>query len=152
GISPTLKDTKVELTLDNVPALVDEDFMPPPAEQMSVTSYYTDDGPSSPQAFWNKQKKRLTGDVDGFAKPKSVESEVRALISDAPSAEAKLRKLYERTQKIRNLNYERSKSEQETAALEKNGNAADVLKHGYGSSDDISRLFAALVRAAGLSA
>ena len=152
GIAPTRNEYKVELTLENVPALLDEDFMPPPSERMSVGSYYTHEGPSSPQEFWNKRKKKLTGAVDGFVKPKSVEAEVRALIAGADSPDAKLRKLYARAQQIRNVTFERPKSAQEIKALEKNDNTGDVLKHGYGSSDDINRLFAAMARAAGVSA
>ena len=152
GITPTRNEFKVELTLENVPALLDEEYMPPPSEQMSVSSYYSNEGPSSPQEFWNKQKKKLTGAVDGFVKPKSVEAEVRALTTGSDSADAKLRKLYARVQQIRNLAFERPKSAQEIKALEKNDNTGDVLKHGYGSSDDINRLFAAMARAAGFSA
>src|ERR1022692_2182208 len=74
--------------------------------------------------------------------------------NDAP--EAKLRKLYDRVQQLRNTTYEPQKTEQEQKrANEKsneNVNAEDVWKRGYGNRVELTWLFLGLARAAGFEA
>jgi hypothetical protein len=72
--------------------------------------------------------------------------------SDAP--EAKLRKLYERVQKLRNLSFEAAETEQETRRADRSPNyhVDDVLAHGYGTRRQLDWLFIALARAAGFRA
>ena len=80
-----------------------------------------------------------------------VKQAAKDAIGDETEPGLKLRRLYERVQKIRNLSYERERTAEERKKenLKKNDNAADVLKHGYGYRDDITRLFAAMARASG---
>jgi hypothetical protein len=67
--------------------------------------------------------------------------------------EESLRRLYAEAQKIRNLSYERERTEAEIKKedLKENKSALDVLKHGYGNRGDITVLFVALARAAGFN-
>jgi hypothetical protein len=57
-------------------------------------------------------------------------------------------------QLIRNLTYEPVKTDKEAKRehLQTNDNAADVLKHGYADGNEITFLFVAMLRAAGLDA
>src|SRR5262249_37884296 len=68
--------------------------------------------------------------------------------------EKKLRKLYDRAQQIRNLSYERERSEKEVKKekIKDAENVGDVLKHGYGYQNSITRTFVAMARAAGFTA
>src|SRR5205807_8213101 len=66
----------------------------------------------------------------------------------------KLRRLYARVQQIRNLSYERKRTRIETKKedLKPNENVLDVLTREYGSRNEITELFLAMVRAAGFQA
>ena len=66
----------------------------------------------------------------------------------------KLQKIYARVQQMRNTSYEAQRTEQEgERENEKRAKTAeDVWKSGYGSGDELTWLFLALVRAAGFEA
>src|SRR5262249_28008018 len=68
--------------------------------------------------------------------------------------EKKLRLLYARAQKVRNLSFEheRTRAETKKERIKDNQNVADVLAHDYGWQTQIRRLFVALARAAGFEA
>jgi hypothetical protein len=70
----------------------------------------------------------------------------------ADSPEDKLRKIYERAQKVRNLTYQPSKTKAEMEKLEENKNVEDVVRHGYGTESEVNLVFVALARAAGFQA
>ncbi len=84
----------------------------------------------------------------------SLKNAVAQAVGSETDSEKKLRKLYERAQQIRNLSFERRRTKQEDKKeeLKQNENAADVLDRGYGTHNDIARLFSALARAAGYDA
>jgi len=83
-----------------------------------------------------------------------MEEAVRQIVAPEDSPEIKLQKIYARTQQIRNLTFERDKNEQEQRRekLKDINSVEDVWKRGYGSGYEITWLFLALVRAAGLDA
>jgi len=87
-------------------------------------------------------------------KEKVMEQAVRNLVAPGDSEEAKLRKIYARVQQVRNLAFERSRSEEEEQRdkLQDNKDVQDVWERGYGYGSDINMLFAALARAAGFEA
>ena len=64
----------------------------------------------------------------------------------------KAAKLYARAQQIRNLSFEAAKSRKEAKQLPANKSAADVLKHGYGSAEEINLLYVAMLRALNVEA
>src|SRR5205807_1711030 len=107
---------------------------------------------SSIDKFWADLGHDLYNQVQHFTgNSNEVKQAARDAIGDETEPGLKLRRLYERVQKIRNLSYERERTAEERKKenLKKNDNAADVLKHGYGYRDDITRLFAAMARASG---
>ena len=148
------KDGTVQMDVQNVPGLQEEKYMPPEDEVKGrVAFFYTTQALEPPEQFWKRIGKEWYQTADDFiGKRKAVQQEAAAVSADPP--EAKLRKLYARAQQIRNLSYERSKSEaeQKQEKLKDNNNVEDVLKHGYGYRWEINRLFVALARAAGFEA
>jgi len=75
-------------------------------------------------------------------------------VAGADTPEAKLRKLYDRTQQLRFVSFERSRTEKEQKQenLTPNKTAEDVLSRGYAYANDANLLFVALARESGFSA
>jgi hypothetical protein len=76
------------------------------------------------------------------------------MVQPEDSPEVRLHKLYARVQAMRNLSYDRERSteEREREGLKSSSDVADVLNHGYGTEKQLTWLFVALARAAGLQA
>jgi hypothetical protein len=147
------------LEIHDLPGIEEEQLMPPVAAlEAQVEFYYPSPGDPSnetPDQYWKRIGKQWNGDVDHFVdKKKELAAEVSQDVSAADSPEIKLRKLYARVLKIKNLDMEDEKSEKETKheEIKDNNSAEDVLKHGYGHSLDISFLMIGLARAAGFEA
>jgi hypothetical protein len=143
----------------DVPAVVDEELMPPKhSVESNVEWFYALVGSAAtetPEHFWNRMGKKWNTDLDRFVdKKKVLDQDLSQTVSPGDSAETKLRKIYARVQKIRNLNLEDSKSAAELKAenVKKPLNAEDVIQKGYGTARDINFLFVGLARAAGLEA
>lgn len=156
GTPKKLNDGTISLDVQDIPGIADEEYMPPQDEVRGrLYFYYTTHGEETPDQFWTREGKEWYEAVEDFiGKKKGVQQEAAAIAGGSDPAEARLRKLYARVQQIRNLSYERSKSEaeQKQANLKDNGNVEDVLKHGYGYRSEINRLFVGLARAAGFEA
>jgi len=77
------------------------------------------------------------------SKKGALQAEAARITSANDTPEVKVQKLYGRVQEIRNLSYEsgKSKKEEHEEKIKSNGNAEDVLKHGYGTGRDINFLF-----------
>ncbi len=151
------KDGMIHLDIQNVPPLEKEDYMPPEeAIKARVDfAYYTDQGTTDPDKFWKEAGKKWYDSSERFIghhKLVAEEAARTAVADDTP--EIKLRELYARVQKIRNLSFEREKTQQEEKRekLKENDNVEEVLKRGVGSGIAIDYLFCALARAAGFDA
>lgn len=151
---------KIRLESRDVPAFVAEEYMPPENELKFRVDfiYVSGSDPTAekdPDVFWKKYGKRAYHVVDDFIDRRSAMTQAVAQIVDpGDSPEVKLHKIYERTLRIRNLSFERQKSQQEADRenLKTAKNVADLWKHGYGDGNQITWLFLALVRAAGIQA
>jgi hypothetical protein len=79
---------------------------------------------------------------------------VSEIVSPSDAPEVKLRKIYDRVQRMRNTSFEVEKTEQEQKrAKEKTvENVEDIWKRGYGNGVQLTWLFLALARAAGFEA
>jgi len=150
------KKGRIELVLDGIPGFRTEEYMPPEKALMyRVDFFYFRQNPESVDEYWKDMGKSWHGIVEDFiGKRKGIQQAVTQLVAAADSPEAKLFKIYERVQQVRNLSYERSKSEKEEKRekLKDNNHVDDVLKNGYGYRNQINRLFVALARAAGFDA
>ena len=152
-------DHECVMVAHDIAAVIDEELMPPKrAIEARVEWYYQETGvPSSetPEHFWSRKAKKWNGDMDHFVdKKKALDQELSQIVAPGDTADAKLRKIYARVQKIRNLDLEESKTAKEEKAenVKKVANAEDILSKGYGSNRDINFLFVGLVRAAGFEA
>ncbi len=149
-------DKIVRMESNNIPAFATEDYMPPENELKSRVDFsYTDDLETDPTKFWKSVGKRLNSKAENFAgKRKAMEEALATIVSPSDPPEVKLQKIYERVQKVRNLNYEYSKTEQETKRekVKENSNVEDVWKNGYAYGVHVNWLFLALARAAGFEA
>jgi hypothetical protein len=120
--------------------------------------YLTDSNLTSdrdPKVFWKKYGKRAYGTFDDFVdKPRAMTEALAQIVAPGDAPEAKLRKIYDRVQRLRNTSFERQKSAQEAARenLKPPKNVEDVWKRGYGDGNQIAWLFLALARAAGIAA
>ena len=151
----TLKDA-VELTMENVPAFKEEEYAPPEGNlKPMVRFFYGGNEIRSPEAFWQEYGRSWFSDAERFMGNRDV---IRQAAAEAMSSESdpekRLRKIYLRAQTTRNLSFERRRTKQEDKKedLKVNENAGDVLSRGYGTHNDITRLFVALARAAGFDA
>ena len=148
------------LDVHNLPGIDREQLMPPLAALESKVEFYyhgniSDPPIETPDQYWKRMGKKWSGDVDHFVdKKKELAAEVSQNVNASDTPDVKLRKLYARTLKIRNLDLEESKSEKESKQeqLKPNNNVADVLKQGSGTGWEINFLLIGLARAAGFDA
>jgi hypothetical protein len=153
NIKPVQKGGGYELDLDNMPAFETEGYMPPEEDlKPQMRFFYVGRDTSTPEKFWQDAGRKWNDEAEHFiGNRKEIAQAAAQAIGNEPDSEQKLRKLYARAQQIRNLTYERERTEQEQKKekLKLNQNAGDVLARGTGYRDDITRLFVALARAAG---
>ncbi len=157
GTHPPAEDHDfIRLEIRDVPAFQIEDYMPPPDEmKYRVNFKYMYSLEGDPDKFWKTEGKGLYSAIDTFTKQrKAMEDAVPQIVSPGDTPEVKLQKIYGRCQKIRNLSFEREKTDKESdrEKLKDAENVADVWKHGYGTATDINLLFLALARGAGFDA
>lgn len=160
GISTTPNegpDNIVRVEVHDVPAFETEDFMPPANElKARVDFIYSTDSPESdPVKYWKRAGKRLNDSVENFIRKHKVTDEaVSHIVSPTDSPEDKAKKLYMRVQQLRNTSYEVSKTEQEKKRDKEKDltNVDEVWQRGYGDGLQLTRLYLAMVRSAGLDA
>jgi len=146
-----------ELELQNVQAFEAEDNMPPEDDfKPNVRFYYARRGTSSvSEKAWQELGKDRYNSLEEFiSKDHGVKDAAIQAIGGETDPLKKLQKLYQRTQSLRNLTYERDRSSEERKKenIKPNLSVGDVLAHGYGIDDEISMLFAAMARSAGFDA
>lgn len=144
---------KYVFDIDNVPALPDDDWMPPlNGYRWRVQFYYT--AFTSSADFWKDEGKYWAKYTNEFANPsKEIREVVNTIVAAGDTDEQKARKIYAAVQALDNTDFTRAKSTQEmkAAKLKAVKNAQDVWKQKSGSSDEIALTFVALARAAGLT-
>jgi len=155
---PAIEHGRVKLETHDVPAFVTEDHMPPERELMYRIDFIynsSDNQEKEPVAYWKKVGKENFHEINRFVdKRRVMEQAVAQIVAAGDGAEVKLRKLYERTQQIRNLSFERRKSDEEKEREDQKDarDVGDVWKRGYGNGTELTWLFLALARAAGFEA
>lgn len=153
---PKSRGNESDIELHDVPAFQSEDYMPPENNfKPSVVFFYSRKGIGSSEKEWQDVGKEW-GDYleEKLGKNGGVKEAAIQAIGGESDPGQKLRKLYQRAQKVRNLSYERPRTEEELKKenLHTNIGVGDVLSHGYGTDEDITLLFVALARAAGFDA
>lgn len=153
--TPESKGPMVSMTATDIPAFVTEEYMPPESalKYRVEFSYQYDNPDKDAPTYW----KRISHDewrrVDDFVDHRrAMEKALATIIDPADSPDVRLQKIYMRVQRLRNLSFEPSRSEKEAERekLRESDDAADVWERGYGAGDQVTWLFVALARAAGL--
>ena len=152
-----LADGNVELDAANIAAFQPEDFMPPENELKARVNFIYSQDAFEPDAnkFWRNVGKDRYNAVEKFVGRRgAMERTVSQILSPSDPPEVKLRKTYARVQQLHNTTYEVRKTEQERQRekITPNQNVEDVWKEGAGSDWDLTWLYLALVRAAGIEA
>jgi len=150
-------DGIVRMVAANIPAFETEDYMPPENELKSRVDFvYSIDVPADNEAkFWKSIGKKRNDQLESFiGKRKAMEQAVAQIVGPSDPPELKLQKIYARVQQIRNTSFEVDKTEQEKKrSKEKDvNNVEDLWKRGYGNGSQLTWLYLALVRAAGIEA
>lgn len=144
------------LEVENMPPFEPEGYMPPEDDyKPEIRFFYGGLELDSSEKFWREAGRQWNDEAERFmARRGEISEEAKRLVANETDPMAMLRKLYARAQQIRNLSYERERTEQEEQKenLKPNENVGEVLAHGYGDRDDVNRLFVSLARAAGFDA
>jgi Domain of Unknown Function with PDB structure (DUF3857)/Transglutaminase-like superfamily len=143
-----------ELSMHDIPPSPSEDFMPPISSfTYRVLFYYTPY--RSGDEFWKNEGKHWAKLRDKFIGPDSaVNAAVKDLTSPSDSQEQKLRKLYAAVMKLENTDYTRQHSNEEEKAegFKEVHTTDDIWNRKRGSNDQLTELFVAMARAAGMKA
>jgi len=151
-------DKVVRMTAQDIPAFQLEDYMPPENElKYRVEFVYSEDTSieRDEAKYWKQFGKKSYDHVEGFiGKTQAMQQAVSQIVSPNDPPEVRVQKIYARVQQLRNLSYEprRSDQEQKRDKMKEAKNVSDVWNDGYGWNSDITWLFLALVKAAGLEA
>ena len=156
GVQPKDTGAGIELDLENMPAFKPEKHMPPENNFIAqVLFFYGGREIESPDVFWRDLGKEWYGKADHFIGNHSeIKAAAAEIVRNGTGPQQRLRRLYDRVQQIRNLDFERERTriEDKREDLKPNDTVLDVLNRGYGYRNEIAELFIALVRAAGFEA
>jgi hypothetical protein len=142
------------LELTDIPAIPDEEWMPPIQGLLYHVQFYYKSAFSGDD-YWIEEAKSWSNNVDHFAEPsEAIHKAVSGLITPADSDLDKAKKLYKAVQALDNTDFSRKKTESELKQLNLKAakRAEDTWAQKSGSSNDIALLYLAMLRAAGLTA
>lgn len=142
-----------DLVVKDVPALVDEkDEVPIDSISFRLLFYYSPF--NNGKEFWAYEGKKWSQSVNSFAKDSPViQAAVSKIVSPGDTEALKAQKLYEAVMKLDNTSFTREHSAAENKAEGvKMKDAADIWKAQRGTADEITELYIAMARAAGLKA
>jgi hypothetical protein len=158
GVQPqehyTTRSDWFDLSLTDVPPIVEEPYMPVP-DTLKWYVKFSYQVSTNAEDYWKDQGKFWNKDVQNFlGKKKGISETVGQTISATDTTEQKVRRLYALVAGMENQSYRppRLKQEEKALGLKPNEGVGDVLRQKSGDHDDLNRLFAALVREAGIPA
>ena len=144
-----------EVQVKDVPPFPQEEYMPPVSAfsyrvLFNFTEYH------SSEEFWKGEGKEWSKRIKSFVE--KDDSELRDITGKvtqgATSPEDKLHKIYAAVEGLENTDFTRQHGENEdkAAGMHRVNSAAEVYKHGRGSSDQLTELFIGMVNASGMRA
>jgi len=143
-----------ELTVQDIPPSPHDEYMPPMTSlTYRVLFYYTSYRDQA--EFWVKEGKNWSKARDKFIGPgHEVTAAVQQLVAPSDTQDQKLRKIYAAIMQMENTTYTRAQSVQEDKAhgLKEVHNTDDILERKRGNDDQLTELFVAMARAAGMKA
>jgi hypothetical protein len=144
---------RVGLELKDIPPFEAEELMPPESSQrMEVRLFYIATAAATPDEYWREESMNWQRGAEKFMSKAGTAAPVaKGAVAGLDDPAAKIRALYERAQKIKNLSYDRAMTgrKRRELGLKDNRSVDDVLRNNYGLRSDITRTFAALAAAAG---
>lgn len=144
----------IEVNIGDVPASPEEEYMPPiQSLGYRVLFYYSPYRTS--EEYWKNEGKTWSKETDKFIGPNgAVGAAVQKLVSPSDNQEMKLRKIYAAVEELENTDYTRqhSRIEDKAEGLSQVKTTDDIWNRKRGSSDQITALFVAMARAAGMKA
>jgi hypothetical protein len=149
-----LTGTTMELNVHDIdPALVEE-YMPPLRDlSYRVMFYYT--SYKNADEFWKGEGLQWSKEEDKFIGPGPVvKAAVQQLVVSSDTPEQKLRKIYAAVEQVENTSFtrERTGKEDKAQGIKEAHSTDDVWNYKRGSSYQVTQLFVAMVRAAGMKA
>lgn len=150
-------DGIIRLEARNIPAFQTEEFMPPENELKSRVDFSYSDNPgnNTPEEYWKYFAKDHSSELEHFIDKRSaMQKAVAEIVLPQDTPEKKLQKIYYRVQQMRNTSYEVAKTEKEEKREQPKNkvNVEDVWARAYGNGFQLTWLYLALVRAAGIEA
>lgn len=143
-----------ELDVHDVPPAPEEEYMPPISSlTYRVLFYYSPY--RTGEEYWKNEGKYWAKQRDKFIGPGSdVRSAVQKLIAPTDTQDQKLRELYAAVMKLENTDFTRqhSSAEEKAQGLKDVHNTDDIWNRKRGSGDQLTELFVAMARAAGMKA
>lgn len=143
-----------DLNVENVPPAPHEDYMPPITSlTFRVLFYYSTY--RNMDEFWSKEGKNWDKGRNKFIGPgHGVEAEVQQLVAASDTPDQKLRKIYAFVMTLENTTYTRERTSEEDKAqgFKEVKDTDDVLALKRGNDDQLTDLFVAMARAAGMKA
>ncbi len=140
-----------DLVVKDVPPIPDEPYSPP-LNSFSYRLFFYYTGNVTAQEFWKGGGKVWSKEVDRFAAPSDrISKAVAGIVAPGDTDDQKLRKIYAAVMTVENTQFSRKRSEEENKAQGVQvKTAADIWDQKRGSPNEITRLFIAMARAAGL--
>jgi Domain of Unknown Function with PDB structure (DUF3857)/Transglutaminase-like superfamily len=146
--------TLLDLIAQDIPPAPDEDYMPPVRSfTYRVLFYYA--SYRTPEEFWKNEGKYWSKLQEKFIGPGPVvAAAVKDLVAPTDTPDQKLRKLYAAVMKLENTSYTRqhSSTEEKAEGFKEVHTADDIWTRKRGNNDQITGLFVAMAKAAGLKA
>jgi hypothetical protein len=149
----TPADGSYTLDVSNVPAIPQDSYMPPlGGSTYRLIFYYTPF--HSESEYWKTLGKYWESDFDHFAKPSDqIRAAVKSIVAPGDSDQVKVQKIYAAIMLLDNTRFSRAHSAEENKAQGvKIRNVEDIWTQKRGTDDELTRLFVAMVRAAGIKA
>jgi hypothetical protein len=144
----------IELNVEDIPPAPREEYMPPiQSLGYRVLFYYSPY--RTADEYWKHEGKHWSKEQDKFIGPNGdVAAAVKQLTLPSDTQEQKLKKIYAAVEELENTEYtrERSRVEDKAEGLSQVKTTDDVWTRKRGSSDQITELFVAMARAAGMKA
>ena len=148
------KKGEYQLDISDIPAVPDEDWMPPlNTIKWRVRFYYN--SYADPGIFWQFRAQSWSESVDNFVRTTPLLTKaISGLTSPSDTDVQKALKLYAAIMKLENTDFTREKSDRERKQekLKQIKTAEDVWKQQSGDESYLSLLYLALARAAGFKA
>lgn len=141
-------------TMTNVPAIKDEPQMPPIDEVRSWTLiYYTRDNKATADDFWSHAGYDISQkfEIKDTLRPgRELKAAVAAIIAGAATPEEQLSRIFQFCkEKIKNITYDTTLTEDQKDDIKPNKSTYDTYKKMQGTKTDVNELFASLATAAG---